>query len=243
MIFLKYTKGYRKTKFKFTAGFYAVVACCLLIVGGASWFTLSKVSDSVEAPKNNESKAEYNDNTSSYIESVPEIPEITIPQKETTQNVSSEPYKGVNQPKKENTNQNKQFSFIMPVEGKVLKEYSSDRLQYSATYNDMRIHKGVDIECEKGAQIKACADGSVLAVVRDSSLGTVVEIDHGNGITLKYAAINNSLVKEGDNVKAGECIGESTTVPSECNEKSHIHLEAYKDGKVESPLEILGLKK
>ncbi len=239
MIYLKYTQGYKRIKFKFTAGFYAVVACCLLIVGGASWFMLSKISNTVEAPKNNESYTEYKDNTSSYIESVPQIPEITVPSTETNQNASSVPHTQ----EKENTKApiETKISFTMPVEGKVVKDYSADRLQYSATFGDMRIHKGVDIECEKGTQISACADGTVLAVVKDAALGTVIEINHGNGITVKYSAIDKAAVKEGDTVKLGDLIGNSTTVPSECNDKSHIHLEVYKDGKSVSPLKALGL--
>lgn len=239
MIFLKYTQGYRNKKFKLTAGFYAVVALCLLIVGGASWFSLSKISNVVEAPKNNVSNKEYKDNTSSYNDIVPEIPEITVPSEETTQNVSDV---------EDTTNQEtatkpieQQVSFTMPVEGKIVKEFSIDKLVYSATYGDMRIHKGVDIECEKGTHISACADGVVLAVVRDANLGTIIEIDHGNNITVKYSAINKSNVNEGDRVKLGDIIGDSTTVPSECNDKSHIHLEVYKDGKLVSPIDTLGL--
>ena len=240
MIYLKYTERYKRKKFKFSAGFYAVIACCLLLIGGASWFSLSKISNTVEVPKNNVIPQEYKDDTSSYIESVPEIPEITVPSEETTQNVTDVPHTG----NKENVSKPQEpvIAFTMPVQGKVLKDFSKDRLQYSATYGDMRIHKGVDIECEKGTKISACADGTVLAVVRDANLGTIVEIDHGNSITIKYAAISNPTVKEGDAVKLGDIIGDSTTVPSECNDKNHIHLEVFKDSKPVSPLETLGLK-
>lgn len=236
---MKYTQGYKRNKIKFTAGFYLVVACCLLIVGGASWFMLSKISDTVENSKNNESKIEYNDNTSSYIESVPEIPEITVPSQETKQNITNIPDE--NQQKNSNSSNENNLSFTMPVQGKILKDYSAERLQYSTTFGDMRIHKGIDIECERGTQISACADGIVLAVVKDLSLGTIVEIDHGNGITIKYSAIDKVVVKEDDEVKLGDIIGVSATVPSECNDNNHIHLEVFLNGKSVPPLKTLGL--
>lgn len=235
MIILKYTQGYKRAKFKFTAGFYTVVACCLLIVGGASWFTLSKISNTEKTEQNNGSKTEYRDNTSSYIESVPEIPEITAPTEEVKQNVSEEPYT------KEEVKTETSYTFMMPVEGKVIKDYSTERLQYSATYGDMRIHLGVDIECDEGTQVSACGDGTVVSVNKDNSLGTVVEIDHNNGITVKYASIKDAAVKEGDTVKMGDIIGKSTTVPNECSDKNHLHIEVFKDGKSAAPLKTLGL--
>ena len=129
----------------------------------------------------------------------------------------------------------------MPVQGKVLKDYSGERLQYSATYGDMRLHKGIDIECEKGTAVSAAADGTVLSVINDATFGTVLEIDHKNGIMVKYAALDDVKLKEGDAVKMGDIIGKVGTVPCECNDKSHIHIEVLKDGKQVSPLKALGL--
>lgn len=232
---MKYTQGYKRAKLKFTAGFYAVVACCLLIVGGASYFALSKISKTNEIPQKTESNSEYKDNTSSYIESVPEIPEITVPNKQTDNETQEVPYS-------EPTNDTApSFSYTMPLEGKVLKEHSTERLQFSATFGDMRIHSGIDIECEKGTNVNSMADGTVLTVIKDAAFGTITEIDHGNNILIRYASLEEVSVKEGDTVKMGETIGKAGTVPSECNDKSHIHIEVFKDGKSVPPLKTLGL--
>ncbi len=233
---LKYTQGYKRAKRGFTAGFYIVVACCLLIVGGASWFTLSRISATKIPQNKTESKIEYKDNTSSYIESVPEIPEVTEPTEETEQNVSNAPYTS-----SQTSDTPVNFAFKMPVEGKIIKDFSADRLQYSATFGDMRIHTGIDIECEKGTQVSACSDGTVSAVTNDSAFGTVVEIKHGNNITVKYATLQDVTVKEGDTLKMGDIIGKSTTVPCECSDKNHLHIEVLKDGKAVAPLKALGL--
>lgn len=233
---MKYTQGYSKAKFRFGAGFYVVVACCLLLVGGASWFALSKISKKEATPKVEENSSEYGDNTSSYIESVPEIPQIKAPTEEAAKNVTGQPYT-----KEESTARKTTISFTMPVQGKIIKDHSSDRLQYSATFGDMRLHTGIDIECEKGTSVSSCADGTVLSVIKDASYGNVIEIDHKNGITVKYAALDDITVKEGDTVEIGQIIGKSATVPSECNDKNHLHLEVFKDGKPVAPLKTLGL--
>jgi len=46
---------------------------------------------------------------------------------------------------------------------------------------------------------------------------------------------------EGDTVKVGEIIGTVGTVPAECMDKEHLHLEVFKNGESVEPLEALGL--
>ena len=232
---MKYTQDYKKPKFRFGTGFYLTVACCLLIIGGASWFALSKINNNLPAPKTENNRSEYKDNVSSYTESTAEKPEETT--KDVAENVSSEPYSS---PQKTDAPPTA-IPFTMPVEGKVIKDYSEDRLQYSATYGDMRLHKGVDIECENETAVSACADGTVLSKTDDAVYGTVLEIDHGGGITVKYASLKDVTVKDGDKVKMGDIIGKVGTVPSECSDNSHIHIEVFKNGKSAAPLKALGL--
>ena len=244
MIFLKYTQDYKGRKARFGASFYLVVAVCLLIIGGASWFALSNINDAVtpEIPENNE----YSDKTSSYIEneesktesifeSTPEETENSVIE-ETGDTVSEEPYssKEIETEKKENVK-----AFTMPVEGKIIKEYSDSQLQYSKTYGDMRLHSGIDIACKEGTSVSACSDGTVLSVGNDSFLGNVVVVDHGEGLTVKYAALENLKVEQGTKLKCGDIIGTVTTIPSECGDESHIHIEVSKNGEIVSPLEVL----
>lgn len=238
---MKYTQDYSYKKRKFGTSFYIIAACCLLILGGASWFALSSFSNTENSSKKQES-SEYKDNTSSYIESKVEeytepLPEVTA--KDTAESVSEEPYSS-----EESTAETEKqtVSFMLPVEGEVVKGYSSSALQYSATYGDMRLHLGVDIACKDGTSVSACSDGTVVAVEESSSLGKTIEIDHGNGVSIKYASLDGISLKSGDTVKLGDIIGKVTTVPSECNEESHLHIEALKDGKAVSVLEIINVE-
>ena len=79
------------------------------------------------------------------------------------------------------------------------------------------------------------------SVENSSEFGCVVTIDHGDGITAKYAAIKGVKFKAGDKVSAGDIIGNVTTVPCECADQSHLHLEVYKNGHAAPPLATLKL--
>ena len=45
----------------------------------------------------------------------------------------------------------------------------------------------------------------------------------------------------GDKVRTGDILGVIGTVPCECADGFHLHLESYKDGVCVSPLSLLGL--
>ena len=130
----------------------------------------------------------------------------------------------------------------MPVVGEIIKNHSDTELQYSATYGDMRLHTGIDIACKNGTFVSSCAAGTVTDIIEDSVLGNCVVIDHGNSITVKYASLEDIKVKKGDKVNIGDIIGSVGTIPSECSDETHLHIEVTKDGKPADPLKTFGLE-
>lgn len=130
--------------------------------------------------------------------------------------------------------------FIFPVIGEIIKDFSDTELQYSLTFRDMRLHNGIDIAADSGTPVIASGDGTVTAVYSDPYLGTVVEIDHGNGIKVKYCGLNAApSVSNGDTVDSSVMIGTVSTVPSESVDQNHLHVEFSLDGKAVSPLKYL----
>ena len=130
--------------------------------------------------------------------------------------------------------------FIYPINGEVIKDFNSSELQYSLTYNDMRLHTGMDIKADANTAVQSCGDGVVLSAGKDSLLGYTVKINHGNGITGVYSGLKEKItVKKGDTVKAGTNIGALGTVPSECVDAPHLHLEFYKDKTPIAPSSLL----
>ena len=240
---MKYSESYQKSKFAGSAAFYIIIACCLLAIGGASWFAVSSISRRDEENKNSETES---------ISSVPDIssdissiftPSETSSSTDVNESVTDEPYESTEPSSEEETASTPEAPvFTMPVQGEILKAYSDKELQYSATYGDMRVHTGIDIACANGTAVSACGAGTVISVEESATLGNIVTIDHGNEITAKYASIKDVKLKAGDKVAAGDIIGSVTTIPSECADQSHLHLEVLKNGHTASPLEILGLE-
>ena len=228
MIFLKYSENYSKRKFK-GSKFYIVVACCLAILGTASWFAVSNFNDnSVESvPEETPSKIEYQDETPSYTESEEE------PQQQTAEKVESEPYV------QSEVQIEKPLTFTMPVEGEIIKDFSRTNLQFSKTYSDMRLHTGIDIACKESTAVSSVSDGKVVAIDETADFGTTVTIDHSGNTRVKYSALKDVKVKSGDKVSVGDIIGLSGTVPSECDDKPHIHIEVLKEGIAVSLIELI----
>ncbi len=236
---MKYSDYHSKAKFKGSAAFYIIIAACLLGVGGAAWFAAANIKNR-EIDKGTENPSS---NYSAPLQSEITMPSEITPVEDVGQPVSSEPYSSRSEVTSSATETKKPetVAFSMPVEGAVIKGYNEKELQYSATYGDMRIHTGIDIACEDGTSVSAAASGKVTAVEENASYGTVITIDHGNGIMTKYSAIKNLKVKAGDKVSAGDIIGAVTSIPSECADQSHLHLEVLKNGHPASPLEVLGI--
>ncbi len=134
----------------------------------------------------------------------------------------------------------KDEDFIFPAGKKILKDYSNFVAVKSKTMNDWRVHNGVDFEAKTGQEVKAMQSGAVLAVYNSSLWGTIVEIDHGAGVTARYCGLSeNCNVSTNDVVSQGDVIGTVADIPIEAADGTHLHLEVTKDGKACDPLEML----
>ena len=125
-----------------------------------------------------------------------------------------------------------EIAFTIPVAGPVTVPFSYDGLIYSKTMHDWRTHDGIDIEAPIGTKVKAVAQGSVLSVEHDDLLGTIVTIDHGDGLLSVYANLAAvPTVKAGDAVAMGSVIGSvGDTALGETGEVQHLHFAMTKDG-------------
>jgi murein DD-endopeptidase MepM/ murein hydrolase activator NlpD len=69
-------------------------------------------------------------------------------------------------------------------------------------------HAGIDFIAPPGSPILAAAGGVVAAAETHSAYGLMVDIDHDNGLTTRYAHLSKMHVKAGDIVLKGQRIGD-----------------------------------
>lgn len=69
------------------------------------------------------------------------------------------------------------------------------------------MHTGVDFRAEHGSPIRATAPGKVITAEYSGGYGNMVEIEHSNGITTRYAHMSAILTSVGQSVTTGTVLG------------------------------------
>ncbi len=100
------------------------------------------------------------------------------------------------------------------------------------------LHTGLDFPADHGTPIVASAGGLVVANEWHPEYGHVVEIDHGNGLSTRYAHCSKVLVSQGALVKRGQLIAEVGS--SGRSTGAHLHFEVLVDGVPQDPARFLG---
>ena len=130
--------------------------------------------------------------------------------------------------------------FDIPLGMDISLDYSAAEPVFSSTMGDWRTHTGIDFAGVLGDPVKASAAGFVTAVYDDPMFGTVMEIDHGGGITAKYCGLDKgSAVAVGPEVKMDDTIACLGVVPCESESGAHLHFEMTEDGKNIDPLTVI----
>lgn len=99
------------------------------------------------------------------------------------------------------------------------------------------MHEGVDFPAEVGTTIVAAAAGVVLTAERHPEYGYMIEIDHGNDLTTRYAHASKLLVQAGAFVKRGQKIAEVGTTGRSTG--PHLHFEVRVKGAAQNPNRFL----
>ena len=99
------------------------------------------------------------------------------------------------------------------------------------------MHEGVDFSADVGTSIVAAANGVVIAAENHPVYGNLLEIDHGNDYTTRYAHASalhvqlGQLVKRGQNIASVGSTGRSTG--------PHLHFEVRYKGTAVNPARFL----
>jgi len=101
----------------------------------------------------------------------------------------------------------------------------------------LAMHEGVDFPVDVGTPIYAAAGGVVTYAALHREYGNMVEVDHGNDFTTRYAHCSRLLVKEGDVVQRGAKIAESGSTGRATG--PHVHFEVRYKGVAQNPIRFL----
>ncbi len=226
VIFMKFYES-KVAKFIAGKGFYAVLAICMAVIGVAAYSAMEK-----STPKSFLEESSGQENNEIYI------PETFEDDGQTATSQSNNGNPSENTDATDVTEETNPPIYIMPIEGTIIKYFSPDTLIYSATFNDMRIHTGVDIAPTVANVVVSAFSGTVIGVDENTSYGTVITIDHGDGVLLSYCGLKNVTVRSGDIVDSEEILGEIGTVLNESADKPHLHLELMLNGEYADPLSL-----
>lgn len=247
-------------------GFYIVLLLCAVVIGISAWIMLTNVGTNVE----DETAEDVTDVSGAYVTMLP-ADNMADPEEDVDVMAEADPMTGTEpaaedesadtgeaeqqsdeaasdtqtdaqtEPAAEDVMSDGTISYVWPVKGEVQRPYSIQTLMYDSTMADWRTHDGVDVTCDQGAPVVASAAGLVVDVHNDDLLGTVVEIDHENGVHSVYANLAaEPPVAAGDRVAMGQVIGSvGGTALGEVNQVSHLHFAMTQDGLSADPTAYL----
>ncbi len=89
--------------------------------------------------------------------------------------------------------------------GKINNEFGFRRNPFGG--RSYEFHPGMDIDGERGEEVHAPANGTVIKAGWTGGYGNMVEIDHGNGLTTRYGHMSKLIASVGDTLKRGDLIG------------------------------------
>lgn len=95
--------------------------------------------------------------------------------------------------------------FLVPVQGRLTTPYGYTRY-VNGVFNS--IHRAIDLAAPQGTPIKATNGGVVVLAEELYLTGNSIYIDHGLNLFSQYAHMSKLHVKTGDQVAAGDIIGE-----------------------------------
>ena len=99
------------------------------------------------------------------------------------------------------------------------------------------MHSGLDFRAPTGHPVLATGSGRVLRAGPNGGYGRFIEIDHGNGVTTRYAHLKRMHVAKGDRVAAGQRIGDVGSTGRSTG--PHLHYEVRKHGRAVNPINFI----
>lgn len=103
--------------------------------------------------------------------------------------------------------------------------------------NRAAFHSGMDFRAGMGTPVLAAASGTVSHAGPRGGYGKMVEIDHGNGLTTRYAHMSRIGVAVGQTIASGQQVGLSGSTGRSTG--PHLHFEVRRAGNAVNPARFI----
>lgn len=123
---------------------------------------------------------------------------------------------------------------IQPAEGRITSRFGYRESPFTGK---REFHYGLDIANRRNTEIVAAANGRISFVGEKRGFGKILVIDHGHGITTRYAHLEQITGKRGETVERGNPIG--TMGNSGRSTGPHVHYEVRLNGIPVNPQKYL----
>lgn len=136
-------------------------------------------------------------------------------------------------------------AYLPVLNASIYKGYYGNELVYNATLKQWETHNGIDFTSASGSNVYSILDGKVTDVYTNLLEGTVVVVEHEDGIVSTYGSLDNNTlnVKAGDNVSRGQVLGTiSANAGSELDAGAHLHFSMTDNGKKIDPASYLNIE-
>jgi murein DD-endopeptidase MepM/ murein hydrolase activator NlpD len=95
------------------------------------------------------------------------------------------------------------------------------------------LHPGQDIRANRGTPVISAANGTVVSAGWQNGYGQMVEIDHGGGLTTRYAHLSKIETTVGEQIARGQLIGQVGSTGRSTG--PHLHYEVRIGGEAVNP--------
>src|SRR5690349_9246697 len=206
----------------------AIAGLCTLTIAGLGVVVFS---DSLQVTATADELADAHQMILTLTDSLQSIADLDVPDADgesgaTVKNAAAHSSVGLARPAR---------GITLPAVGPITSRFSRSR--WHPILRIFRPHKGVDVAAAYGSNITAPAAGRVSFVGRKLGDGLMVELDHGNGVTSRYAHCSAVKVKVGDFVSFGDVI--ALVGSSGLSTAAHVHFEVRVRGEPVDPLKYL----
>lgn len=99
------------------------------------------------------------------------------------------------------------------------------------------MHTGIDFRAPSGQPARATAAGKVISAGYEGGYGNMVEIDHGGGITTRFAHLSKIIAKKGQTIAKGDVVGNTGNTGRSTG--PHLHYEIRVNGRAIDPMNFI----